>query len=269
MKGGYSRTVQYINQIFNSDSPTPVSQWQLSTNYIRPTRSHNFSLGYFKNFKNDNWETSAEIYGRLVDQLFDYKDFADLSNNPQLETELLAGEGRSYGLELSIRKKVGEVYGSLSYTLSRSERLIDGINDGEWYSSNFDKPHDLSLVFNYQPNRRNTLTVNFVYGSGRPTTPPVGNFVTGNGLVVPVYARRNASRIPDYHRLDVAYTLGKGYKRDKKFQTSWTIAVYNVYARRNAYSVFFTQAAFRGAEANKLSILGTVFPSLTFNFEIL
>jgi len=269
MKGGYSRTVQYINQIFNSDSPTPVSQWQLSTNYIRPTRSHNFSLGYFKNLKNDNWETSAEIYGRLVDQLFDYKDFADLSNNPQLETELLAGEGRSYGLELSIRKKVGEVYGSLSYTLSRSERLIDGINDGEWYPSNFDKPHDLSLVFNYQPNRRNTLTVNFVYGSGRPTTPPVGNFVTGNGLVVPVYARRNASRIPDYHRLDVAYTLGKGYKRDKKFQTSWTIAVYNVYARRNAYSVFFTQAAFRGAEANKLSILGTVFPSLTFNFEIL
>lgn len=269
MKAGYSRTVQYINQIFNSDAPTPVSQWQLSTNYIKPTRSHNFSLGFFRNLKDNNWETSAEIYGRLVDQLFDYKDFANLTNNPQLETELLAGEGRSYGLELSVRKKVGEVYGSLSYTLSRSERLIEGINDGEYYPSNFDKPHDLSLVFNYQPNRRNTLTINFVYGSGRPTTPPVGNFLTNSGLVVPVYARRNASRIPAYHRLDVAYTLGKGYKRDKKFQTSWTVAIYNLYARRNAYSVFFTQAAFRGAEANRLAILGTAFPSVTFNFEIL
>lgn len=269
VKGGYSRTVQYINQIFNSDAPTPVSQWQLSTNYIEPTKSHNFSLGFFRNFKDDNWETSAEIYGRTVDQLFDYKDFADLTNNPQLETELLSGEGRSYGLELSVRKKVGEWNGSMSYTLSRSERLIEGINDGNWYPSNFDKPQDLSLIVNYQPNRRNTLTFNFVYGSGRPTTPPVGNFVANNGLVVPIYARRNASRIPAYHRLDIAYTLGKGYKRDKKIQTSWTIAVYNVYARRNAYSVFFTQAAFRGAEANRLAILGTAFPSVTFNFEIL
>lgn len=269
LKGGYSRTVQYINQIFNSDSPTPVSQWQLSTNYIKPTTSHNYSIGYFLNLDDNNWETSAEIYARDVDQLFDYKDFAVLLNNPQLETELLNGVGRSYGLELSLRKKVGKVYGSFSYTLSRSERLIDGINDGAWYPSNFDKPHDVSFVFNYQPNRRNTLTINFVYGSGRPTTPPVGNYITDGGLVVPVYALRNAARIPDYHRLDIAYTLGKGYKRDKKFQTSWTIAVYNVYARQNAFSVFFTQAAFRGAQANRLAILGTAFPSLTFNFEIL
>ena len=262
-------TVQYINQIFNSDSPTPVSQWQLSTNYIEPTKSHNFSLGYFKNLKENNWETSAEVYYRIVDQLFDYKDFAELLDNPQLETELLNGEGRSYGLELSVRKKTGIVYGSFNYTLSRSERIIDGINNGEYYPSNFDKPHDLSLTLNYQPNRRNTLTINFVYGSGRPTTPPVGNYVTSNGLVVPVYAQRNAARIPDYHRLDIAYTLGKGYKRDKKFQTSWTISLYNVYSRRNAFSVFFTQAAFQGAQANKLAILGTVFPSLTFNFEII
>ena len=269
VKAGYSRTVQYINQIFNSDSPTPVSQWQLSTNYIEPTKSHNFSLGYFKNLKENNWETSAEVYYRIVDQLFDYKDFAELLDNPQLETELLNGEGRSYGLELSVRKKTGIVYGSFNYTLSRSERIIDGINNGEYYPSNFDKPHDLSLTLNYQPNRRNTLTINFVYGSGRPTTPPVGNYVTSNGLVVPVYAQRNAARIPDYHRLDIAYTLGKGYKRDKKFQTSWTISLYNVYSRRNAFSVFFTQAAFQGAQANKLAILGTVFPSLTFNFEII
>ncbi len=269
VKAGYSRTVQYINQIFNSDSPTPVSQWQLSTNYIEPNKSHNLSIGYFRNFNENNWEMSSEVYTRFIDQLFDYKDFAELTVNDHLETELLSGEGRTYGLEFSIKKKTGVLNGSLNYTLSRSERLIAGINDDDWYPSNFDKPHDLSLVFNYQPNRRNTLTINFIYGSGRPTTPPVGNYLANNGLVIPLYANRNQLRIPDYHRLDIAYTLGKGYKRDKKFQTSWTISLYNVYGRRNAFSVFFTQAAFQGAQANKLAILGSIFPSITFNFEAL
>ena len=269
VKAGYSRTVQYISQIFNSASPTPISQWQLSTNYIEPNTSHNMSVGFFKNLKDNNWETTAEVYYRILDNLFDYKDFAELTVNDHLETELLSGEGRSYGLELSIKKKTGVLNGALNYTLSRSERLVEGINDDDWYPSNFDKPHDLSLVFNYQPNRRNTLTINFVYGSGRPTTPPVGNYLANNGLVIPLYANRNQLRIPDYHRLDVAYTLGKGYKRDRKFQTSWTISLYNVYGRRNAFSVFFTQAAFQGAQANKLAILGSIFPSITFNFEAL
>lgn len=269
IKAGYSRTVQYINQIFNTDSPTPVSQWQLSTNYIEPNKSHNLSLGYFKNFNDNVWELSGEVYGRYIDQLYDYRDFAELTVNDHLETELRFGEGRTYGFEFSLKKKEGPVNGTLSYTFSRSERQIDGINQGDWYPSNFDKPHDISFVLNYQPNRRNTLTVNFVFGTGRPATPPVGNYQATNGLVIPVYALRNQSRIPDYHRMDVAYTIGKGYKRDKKFQTSWTISVYNVYGRKNAYSVFFTQAPFQGAQANKLALLGTVFPSLTFNVEIL
>lgn len=267
VKGGYSRTVQYINQIFNSDAPTPVAQWQLSTDYIEPVKSHNLSVGYFRNFLDNNWETSAEVYTRFIDQLYDYRDFADLTANEHLETELLDGEGRSYGLEVSVRKKEGVFNGSFSYTWSRSERLIEGINKGEYYPSNFDKPHDLSLVLNYQPNRRNTITVNFIYGSGRPTTPPVGNYLAPNGLVIPVYSERNAGRIPDYHRMDIAYTLGQSYKRDQKFRTSWTLSLYNVYGRKNAFSVFFTQAAFQGAQANQLSILGSIFPSLTFNFE--
>lgn len=269
IKLGYSRTAQYISQIFNSDAPTPVAQWQLSTSYIKPLKSHNLSLGYFLNLKDNVWETSAEVYARSLDQLFDYRDFADLIANQQLETELLEGDGRSYGLEVSIRKKEGVYNGSLSYTWSRSERQAEGINRGDYYPSNFDKPHDLALTFNYQPNRRNTISINFIYGSGRPTTPPIGNYVDPNGLVIPVYAERNAGRIPDYHRLDIAYTLGQSYKRDRKFRTSWTLALYNVYGRENAFSVFFTQAAFRGAQANKLAILGSVFPSLTFNFELL
>ncbi len=269
LKTGYSRTVQYINQIFNSDSPTPVSQWQLSNNFLLPNTSHNFSLGYFRNFKENTWETNAEVYYRSIDQLFDFKDFAELTANPNLETEILEGTGRTYGFEFSLKKKEGKVNGSVNYTYSRSERQIEGINDGDWYFSNFDKPHDLAFVFNFQPNRRNTVTLNFIYASGRPTTPPVGNFSTSSGLVIPVYANRNAGRIPDYHRLDLAYTVGQGYKRDRKFRTSWTISLYNVYGRRNAFSVYFTQAAFERAQANKLTILGSIFPSLTFNFEAL
>ena len=268
-KLGYSRTVQYINQIFNADTPTPVSQWQLSNTFLLPNTSHNFSIGYFRNFNERKWETNAEIYYRSLDQLFDYRDFAQLTANPNLETEILDGTGRSYGFEFSLKKNEGIVNGSLNYTYSRSERQIEGINSGDWYFSNFDKPHDLAFVFNYQPNRRNTITLNFIYASGRPTTPPAGNFESLSGLVVPVYANRNSGRIPDYHRLDIAYTIGKGYKRDRKFTTSWTVSLYNVYGRKNAFSVFFTQAAFQGAQANKLSILGSVFPSITFNFETL
>lgn len=269
VKMGYSRTVQYINQIFNSDSPTPNSQWQLSTNYIAPQRSHNVSVGVFKNFADNQWETSLEVYGRQIDELFDFKDFADLVVNDHLETELLSGEGRAAGAELSIKKKEGPLNGWLSYTFSRSERLVEGINNGNWYPSNFDKTHDVSLILNIQPNRRNTFTINFSYSTGRPATPPLGNYITENGLVVPIYSQRNQFRIPDYHRLDLAYTLGKGYKKDKRIQTSWTISIYNAYARRNAYSVFFTQAAFRQAQANKLAVIGSAIPSLTLNFEIL
>jgi hypothetical protein len=269
IKLGYSRTAQFINQIFNTDSPTPNSQWQLSTNYLDPFRSHNISFGYFRNFDDNLWESSLEVYGRYIDYLFDYRDFADLVVNDHIETELLTGIGRTYGAELSIKKKAGIINGWLSYTYAKSERKIEGINSDDWYPSNFDKPHDASLILNYQPNRRNTLTINFSYSTGRPTTPPIGNFKTQNGLVVPIYSARNQYRIPDYHRLDVAYTLGKGYKRDKKIQTSWTISVYNVYARKNAFSVFFTQGAFRRVQANKLAILGSAIPSVTFNMEIL
>ncbi len=269
IKAGYSRTAQFINQIFNSDSPTPTSQWQLSTQYIAPQRSHNVSVGYFRNSDDNDWEASLETFGRYVDELFDYKDFAQLVMNEQLETELLPGIGRSYGVEFSLKKNKGIYNGFLSYAYTRSERQIEGINRGTWYPSNFDKPHDLSLVLNYQPNRRNTVTVNFIYGTGRPTTPPVGNTKLENGLVVPIYSLRNQLRIPDYHRMDIAYTIGRGYKKNQRFRTSWTISIYNVYARRNAFSVFYTQGAFQRVQANKLAILGTAFPSLTFNFEIL
>ncbi len=269
LKSGYSRTAQYINQIFNSDNPTPSSQWQLSTQYIKPQKSHNFSIGYFHNFAENNWETSFEIYGRYMDQIYDYKDFAELLINDHLETELLSGEGRAYGAEFSIKKNEGMLNGRLSYTYSRTERLIEGINNGNYYPSNSDQPHILYLVFNYNPDKRKTFTINFNYGTGRPTTAPVGNFATESGLFVPIFTQRNQFRIPDYHRIDLAYTFGKGWNKARRFKSSWTFSIYNLYSRRNAFSVFYDNTRARLATANKLSIIGNAFPSITFNFEII
>ena len=267
IKAGYSRTAQYINQISNTDSPTPTSLWQLSTPRIEPTRSHNFSAGYFQNFKDNNIETSFELFYRNIDNLLEYKDFANLTANNHLETELLEGIGRAYGAEISLKKKRGKVNGTLSYTLSRTERQVVGINKDDWYPSNYDKLHDFSLVVNYELNKRNNFAFNFIYASGRPTTPPIGGYRTPLGTIIPVYSDRNQVRIPDYHRLDISYTIGKGYRTDKKFKTSWTFSVYNFYARKNAFSVYYTQTPLNGTKVNRLAILGSVFPAITFNIE--
>ncbi len=266
VKLGYSRTTQYINLISNTNTPTPGSQWQLSTDYIKPQRANNFSIGYFKNYKDNVWETSIELYARQVDDLFDFKNFAQLAVNEAIETELLKGIGRAYGAEVSIKKRKGTFNGSLSYTMSTSQKQIAGINERNWYPSNFDKPHDLSLIFNIQPNTRNTIVFNFNYSTGRPTTAPIASYKEVNGFVVPVYSNRNQLRIPAYHRLDLAYTLGQSFRKDRKFRTSWTFSIYNLYGRSNPFSVFFTQEPFNRPIANKLAILGSAFPALTINF---
>lgn len=267
LKIGYSRTAQFINQISNTDTPTPTSLWQLSSDGITPQRSHNFSMGLFRNFSDNNWETSLEGFYRNIDELFDYRDFAELRANDRLAEELLRGQGRAYGVEFMIRKKAGKFNGWLSYTYSRTERLVEGINEGAWYPSNIDRPHDLSLISTLQFTQRHGLTVNFNYSSGRPTTIPTGSYALTNALIVPDYSLRNQFRIPAYHRLDVAYTIGRGYVKDRRFKTSWTLSVYNLYSRRNAFSVFITQNPREAPRVNRFAILGNAFPSITFNIE--
>lgn len=268
LKVAYGRTVQYLNQISNSDTPTPTNIWQLSNQYVPPKLAHNFSIGYFNNFDNNNWITSLEVFYRNIDQLFDYKDFADLIVNEHLETELLPGIGRAAGVELGIKKQLGPVNGWVNYTYSRSERKVAGINNNQWYFSNFDKPHDFAIVTNFELNKRNTFTLNFNYSSGRPTTIPFNRFAIGDYHAALNYTDRNTLRIPDYHRLDISYTVGQSLRKSKKFKTSWTFAVYNIYSRRNAFSVFMVQNAFGRPEINRLAILGSAFPSVTFNFEL-
>lgn len=267
VKAGYSRTSQFVNQIFNTDSPTPTSQYQLSSNYLKPFLSHNISVGYFRNTRKNEWEFASEVFYRAIDQLWDYRDFAKLVTNETLETEIRFGKGRAYGLELSAKTTRPIYNGQIGYTFSRAERKVAGISRGAWYPSNFDKPHILNIVFNYQPSQRHTWTFQFTYSTGRPTTAPLTSYRLNNNIIVPVYAPRNQVRIPDYHRLDISYTIGRGYNKRKTLKTSWNFSIYNVYARKNAFSVFFEQNIYQQPVAKRLAILGTVFPAITINFE--
>lgn len=269
IRAGYGRSSQFVNQVFNSDTPTPQSQFQLSTPYIRPFLAHNFSLGYFRNFNRNRWETSIEGFYRAIDQLWDYRDFAVLNLNPHLETELLEGQGRAYGLEASVKGRSLHFDGQLSYTYSRTERQIAGINRGDWYPSNFDQPHNVNFVFKYRIDKRQSLSANFIFASGRPTTAPIVSYTVNGVIAVPIYTERNQLRIPDYHRLDISYNIGMNKNKEKGFKTSWDITLYNVYGRENPFSVFYTQRfnQRRDFVANRLAVLGAVFPSVSFNFE--
>lgn len=271
-KLSYNRMAQYIHLISNTTASTPIDIWQVSTPYIPPQLANNYSLGYFQNFNQNQLETSLEFFYKDIEQLVEYKDLPELLLNNQLETALLIGEGRAYGAELSLKKKTGRWTGQMSYTYSRSERLVKGdtpnttINNGEWFPSNFDSPHNLNLTFKYQVNRRHLLSANFTYRKGRPVTAPVAAYVIGN-TEIPHYSPRNQFRIPNYHRLDLAYTFNRNAVRTKRFKGSLTVSVYNLYFRRNAFSVFFKRIPGTPANAFRLAVLGTAFPSVTYNFE--
>ena len=272
IKMSYNRLNQYIHLISNTTAALPIDYWQVSNTFFKPLRAHNFSLGYFRNFRLNQWETSLEAYYRDLENIIDYKDFPDLFLNNHLETELLSGVGQSYGLEFFIKKKSGKFNGWLSYTFSRTFIKINDevqgekINRGEWYPSKFDQPHNLSIVGNININKTNQLSFNFTYTTGRPLTAPDNNYGLDD-YIVPGYSERNRYRIPDFHRLDVSYTLQRGLFRTHKYKDSFTLSLYNLYARKNAYSIYFKRDRRNVFGAYKLSVLGTILPSITYNFQ--
>ena len=260
-------------QLSSFDTPIPTDAWTLSNFFLRPQRAHNLSLEYVKTWGNAGWTTTVGTYYRKITEVKEYADFADLVANRVLEAELVPAGGRAYGVEWNVQKTRGNLRGSLSYTWSRTERKTNGerigkiINGNEWYPANFDKPHELNFLLELQFNRIHSFTLTFNYFSGRPTTAPIGFFDVDGQTRIPIYSNRNALRIPDYHRLDIAYTIGQSLRRKKKWKSSLTVGIYNVYGRKNAYSVFFTQGRFAEAQANKLSVLGSAFPAITYNFN--
>lgn len=273
IKAGYQRTYQYLSQISNTASAAPIDLWQLSDQYLEPQFADSYSIGYVQRFPTAEINASSTIFYRDIHRLIDYKDFADLLLNEHLETEIVIGRGRAYGIEAQLQHYGGKHLWEMNYTFSRSLRQIEAtevqpaVNDGAWYASYYDKPHNLNLNYSFVPSKRHTLSVNFTYSTGRPTTVPISNYVSGNLLNVPVYSLRNQYRIPDYHRLDVSYTVDIRKQSHQKWESSWTLAIYNLYARKNAYSIYFQQTPFEPVTPYRLAVLGAAFPSITYNFQ--
>ena len=272
LKFAYNRNLQFLQLVSNTSSGLPIDVWKAADYHIKPLKSNQIAIGYVRGLFNNKVEASVEGYYKVMRDVLDYKNNADLFLNTTLETELLEGKGRSYGLELMFRKRKGDFTGWLSYTLSRSELQVSSqfseetINEGKWYKASFHKPHDLTFVGSYQFTKRFSTSLNFVYATGRAITFPDSRYEI-MGIVIPNYSARNQGRLSDYHRLDLSAEL-QGKKNDiRKWKGSWVLSVYNVYARRNAYSYTFSNTQTDGAKAERLSILGTIFPSITYNFK--
>ncbi len=272
IKLSYGRHRQYVHLISNTSAATPVDIWQLSNQFIQPQISDNFSIGFFKNFMGGQWETSIDFYYRDISSIVEYKDLPIILLNEHIETELVQGVGRAYGSEFSIKRNVGRWQGEVSYTFSRSLRRAEGrfpdevINQGNWYPANFDSPHNINIGLRRKVRKSQLLSINFVYRSGRPITAPVGDYRIG-AVDVPHFSPRNLFRIPDYHRLDLAYTFKPDLIRRKSLKSDFTIAAYNLYFRRNPFSLYFRKSDSGIPETYRLAILGTVFPSFTWNFR--
>lgn len=279
LKASYARTYQFIHLVSNSTSASPTDIWIPSSNNVEPQVADQVSVGYFRNFYDNMLEFSGEIYYKDMRRVIDYRDGAEVTLNPTVEGELLYGVGRAYGLELLLKKRRGKFTGWVSYTLSRSERKFDEINNGDWYAARQDRTHDVSVVGMYNFTDRLTVSATWVYFTGNAVTFPSGKYEL-DGQIVNLYSERNGYRFPDYHRLDLGLTLdskkfktaldpesGKEIQIEKRFESSWNFSVYNAYARENAYSINFRENEETGqTEAVQLALF-KIIPSISYNFK--
>ena len=270
MKLSYNRMAQYIHLLSNTTASSPLDIWTPSTNNVKPETADQVALGYFKNLAGNKYEFSVETYYKKMQNQIDYINGASILLNERYEADLMYGVGRAYGLELMARKNKGKFTGWVSYTLSKSEKKIEGINNNEYYRAKFDKPHNLSIVAMYERNDRWTFSANLAYASGVVTTFPNARYEY-QGIVVPhnTEDKRSNYRLPAYHRLDLSATYKKKYKSPRRFQSEWVFSIYNVYARKNAFSIFFQQNKDNNqqTEAIRLSILAYPIPAITYNFK--
>jgi len=265
IKVAYNRTVQYIQQASNGNTATPLDIWFTSNNQIKPQLADQFSLGFFKNFNNNSYEASIEVYYKKFTNAIDFKEGAELLLNKNIDGELRYGEGKAYGVELLIKKQKGKFTGQIAYTYSKIRKKINTINNNKWYNAKYDQPHNMSLVVSYQLSNRWSISSNFVVASGNAVTFPTGRFNFG-GTIIPVYSERNGARLPVYHRMDFSITRKAKRKLFKYFDSEWVFSIYNVYNRKNAYSINFRQDDKNPnvTYAEKIAVFGIV-PSFTFN----
>jgi hypothetical protein len=271
-KLGYNRMYQFLNLVTNTTAVTPVDIWQPSGYYFKPQIADQISFGFFKDIKQKKYGTSIELFYKAIDNIIDFKDGAQLILNRHLETDLLQGKGYSYGVETTLSKNIGRLTWILNYTYSRSLRNISGrtaresINGGKEYPSNFDQPHIINFSWKYNLARRIFFTGNFTYHTGRPVTVPLSAFQLENTTVA-YFSERNQYRIPDYHRLDIALAFEGNHKRKKWIEGTWVVSVYNLYGRQNPYTIFFKSSGTGIPVPYQLSIIGTIFPSISYNMK--
>jgi len=272
IKASYNRLNQYIHLISNTNAPAPLDVWAPSGPYLKPQKLDQFALGYHSLLKNDN-KIETEIFYKKIKNRLDYIDGADLVANEAIERVLLNGQARAYGIEFLYKKNKGRHNFWIAYTLSQSQQKTigrnsaeSGINKGKWYSTSYDKTHDLSFVSNFKLNKKLTFNTNFIFQTGQPTTYPIGQYKYMD-LVVPNYGSRNSNRLPNYHRLDLSLTLNPKKNIERNFKSEWVFGIYNIYNRDNANSITFKQNENTlENEAVQLSIFGIV-PSVTYNFK--
>ena len=266
IKASYSRTVQYAQVASSATGGLPFDVWFPTSPNVKPQKCDQFALGYFRNFNNDAIETSVEVYYKNMQNVIDFKDNAITFGYLLVDGELRAGKGRSYGAEFLVRKNVGKFTGWISYTYSRSFRTIRGISKGLEYNSPYDRPHNIVIVGSYDVSPRITLAANWIYNTGQPVTFPYGQY-TINGVTYAVYnGRRNQSRYPDYHRLDLSFTCKLGKLENKRWQHEINVSVYNAYARHNTWAITFDQGA-HGSIVTKNMYLFSAVPSISYNFK--
>jgi TonB dependent receptor/CarboxypepD_reg-like domain/TonB-dependent Receptor Plug Domain len=280
IKASYNRMAQYIHLMSNTAASTPLDVWTSSTNNIKPQIADQVALGYFKNLGENEYETSLEVYYKDLQNQIDYADGANLYLNPTFEKDLLFGKGRAYGVELFVKKNKGKLTGWASYTLARTERQIEGLNNGNWYPNRYDRTHTLNVVAQYELNKKWSFGANFSFISGVPYSLPErqGDYqghtfgITENGV-------RGNIRVPAYNRLDVSATKKNKKALFGKGESEWVFSIYNLYNKRNPYSIYTqpvdSKAPTTAAEnyqlvkndAVRLSIIGSLIPSVSYNFK--
>lgn len=273
VKLGYNRIYQYLHLVTNTAAVAPVDVWQASNEYFRPQLGDQLSLGYFLSTGSGKYEAFIEGFYKIVNHVLDYKDGSSLILNPHPETSLIPGKAFAYGVEVSLSKVMGRLTGALHYTWSRSFRKTanefaeETINEGHRYASNYDQPHVVQANWKYNLSRRWFFTGTFVFHTGRPMSVPVSAYQIDHAPVME-FTDRNSHRLPEYHRLDIALVLEGNHKRQKLWDGTWTLSLYNVYARKNAYAVFYQDNGSGILQPYKLSIVGTIVPSLSYSFRI-
>lgn len=266
LKANYSRNTQYMQLANNSASGSPLDVWFSASIKVKPQKVDMFSLGFFQNLENNNYETSIEIYYKNLKNVIDFKEHTNLVLNENLEDEISTGSGKAYGVEFMVKKNKGRLTGFVNYTLSRSERTIPEINEGKSYLAPYDKTHAVNIFATYFLNKKWNFSLAWIFATGNPTTYPVGRFDI-NGEYFPIYSKRNEYRKPNYDRLDLSINYIPKADSNKKWKGEWSFSIYNVYNRKNPWTITYDQDNLTGIPYAEMLYLFGIVPSITYNIK--